>query len=462
MANVLATTPSSDSIITSRPTLWQSVRGEVRPLVGLAVPLIAGLATSTAISLTDTYFIGALGELPLAAASLTSSVILILYASLYGFLYPISILVGQAFGAGNNQKIASVMRHGVLLGLGIGILGAVLMAVGLFLLPYVGQPPEVVAIIAPYWLMMALLLIPYCVSLVYKQLFDAIEKPWTGVALTLVAVLINIPLTWTLTSGQFGLPALGLFGAGLASFLATLIGLVMTALYFHFAPALAAYRLPTGWQQGEFAEQVREGSPMAIQYLLEGGAVTAAGILIGWLGATALAANQIVFSVASVLYMIPLGMAGAVSIRIAQAVGGEARTRLRGIGAAGVGLVVLWTAVMTITLAVLGEQIARIFVAEADVIAIAGLMFLVIGLMQVFDGVQSVSLGALRGMLDSRWPTNVSLVAYWLVALPLSWVLGFPLGFGAPGVWGGFGFGLMIAAFLLWRRFHRNTEVTHD
>ncbi|MDX2138027.1 MAG: MATE family efflux transporter [Chloroflexota bacterium] len=458
MANVLTVTSTTS---TPRPTLWQSVRGELRPLIGLAVPLIAGLASSTAISLTDTYFIGALGELPLAAASLTSSVILILYASLYGFLYPISILVGQAFGAGEVHKIASVLRHGLVLGLGIGVLGAVLMGVGLLLLPHAGQPPEVVAIIAPYWVMMALLLIPYCVSLVYKQVFDAIEKPWTGVGLTLIAVIINVPLTWILTSGQFGVPALGLFGAGLASFAATLIGLLITALYFQFAPALAPYRLRSDWRRSEFAEQVREGTPMAFQYLLEGGAVTVAGILIGWLGATALAANQIVFSVASVLYMIPLGMAGAVSIRIAQSVGGDERGRLRGIGAAGVGLVVLWTAVMTIALATMGERIARIFVAEADVIGIAGLMFLVVGLMQVFDGVQSVSLGALRGMLDSRWPTLVSLIAYWLIALPLSWALGFPLGLGAPGVWGGFGFGLLIAAFLLWRRFHRNTEVMH-
>jgi MATE family multidrug resistance protein len=239
------------------------------------------------------------------------------------------------------------------------------------------------------------------------------------------------------------------------------IGLVITALYFQYAPTLAPYRRLSDWRRSEFAEQVREGAPMAFQYLLEGGAVTVAGILIGWLGATALAANQIVFSVASLLYMIPLGMAGAVSIRIAQSVGGDERTRLRGIGAAGVGLVVLWTAVMTIALATMGEQIARIFVAEADVVAVAGLMFLVVGLMQVFDGIQSVSLGALRGMLDSRWPTIVSLVAYWVIALPLSWALGFPLGLGAPGVWGGFGFGLLIAAFLLWRRFHRNTEVAH-
>lgn len=440
--------------LSQRLTLWQSVRLELRPLIGLAVPLIAGLATSTAIGLTDTYFIGALGEVPLAAASLTSSVALILYASLYGFLYPISILIGQAYGAGDHNKIAHVLRHGLALGVGIGALGALLMIAGLLVLPYAGQPPEVIAVIAPYWIMIALLLIPYTTSIAYKQLYDAVEKPWSGVLLTLAGVLLNIPLTWALTTGQLGLPALGLFGAGLASFLATAFGMLLMALYYRLSPAMAPYRLPAGWKRDEFTEQLREGTPMSLQYLMEGGAVTVAGILIGWLGATALAANQIVFSVASVLYMIPLGMAGAVSIRIAQAVGGDEATRLRAIGASGVGLVVLWTVVTTLTLVLAGESIARFFVADGDVIAVAALMFLVVGVMQVFDGVQSVSLGALRGILDSRWPTNVSLIAYWMIALPVSYVLGFTFGLGAPGVWGGFAFGLAVASVLLWRRFH--------
>ncbi|MCU0494541.1 MAG: MATE family efflux transporter [Chloroflexaceae bacterium] len=435
----------------------RAMLAEVRPLVGLAVPLVAGLTSSTMLGLTDTYFIGALGEVPLAAASLTTSVLLIFFASLYGFLGPVGILVGQAFGAAAQHRIAAVVRHGLALALLGGVAGATLMIAALALLPWLGQPAEVVAVVAPYWVLMALLLVPFCLSLVYKQLYDAVDRPWTGVLLMLVAVVINIPLTWALVEGRLGLPALGLLGAGLSSFIAQTATLLAMVLHHRFAPSMAAYRLPVNWRRAGLVEQVREGVPMALQYLMEGGAVALAGVLIGWLGATALAANQIVFSVSSVLYMVPLGMSASVGIRIAQAAGGQASARLRAIGYTGLALVTVWTALFTVGLTVGGEQIARAFVGEADVIALATVMCLAIGVMQIFDGVQSVMLGALRGILDTRWPTLVSLVAYWLLALPLGYGLAFGLGMGAPGVWAGFAAGLALAAVLLSWRFRRKS-----
>jgi MATE family multidrug resistance protein len=448
---------------TTAQSVWRNLARamltEVRPLISLAVPLVAGLTSSTMLGLTDTYFIGTLGPLPLAAASLTTSALLIFFASLYGFLGPVGILVGQAYGGNDQQKIASVLRHGLALALGAGVLGCLLMLALLTLLPFANQPAEVLAIVPSYWLMMALLLIPFCLTLVYKQVYDAIDRPWTGVALMLVAVIINIPLTWALVGGQFGLPALGLLGAGLSSLIAQCVTLLAMMLHHRYAPSMASYRIHSAWQRPGFVEQVREGTPMALQYLMEGGSVTVAGVMIGWLGATALAANQIVFSVASTLYMVPLGMSAAVSIRIAQATGGQAGARLRAIGYAGVALVMVWTSVFTLVLSLGGQQIARWFVASDGVVAIATIMFLAVGVMQICDGIQSVTLGALRGILDNRWPTIVSLVAYWLVALPVGYGLAFWLGVGAPGMWMGFALGLAIAAFLLSRRFWQKSAV---
>ncbi|HNI82229.1 MAG TPA: MATE family efflux transporter, partial [Rhodocyclaceae bacterium] len=191
--------------------------------------------------------------------------------------------------------------------------------------------------------------------------------------------------------------------------------------------------------------------PMGLQYLAEGGALSVAGVLIGLLGAAALAANQIVFSVASVVYMLPLGMAGAVAVRIGQAVGAGESLRVRPIGMAAIGLVTLWTVAISVLLLAGGERIARTFVDDATVIGIASSMFVAVGLMQVFDGVQSVSLGALRALLDNRWPTAVTLGAYWALALPLGWLLAVPLGQGAAGFWAGFAVALSIAAVLLLR-----------
>lgn len=174
--------------------------------------------------------------------------------------------------------------------------------------------------------------------------------------------------------------------------------------------------------------------------------------MIGLLGATALAANQIVFSVAGLLYLVPVGMSAAVGICVAQTAGSGETKRVRGIGLTGMALVSLWTVAFTAILATSGGWVARQFVSEADVIAAATLMFAVVGAMQIFDGVQSVGVGALRGIFDNRYPAVVSIIAYWLVSLPLSYAFGFWFEWGAPGVWAGFGCGLALAAVLLVRR----------
>jgi MATE family multidrug resistance protein len=431
-------------------------------LVSLAIPLIAGWTSSFIIGLTNTYFLGPLGEVPLAAVSLTTSISIILYAGLFGLLGPIGFLIGNAFGADDAPKISQIVQHGLVIGLGAGLLGCVLMALSLLALPYLGQPLEVVQVITPYWLLTCATMIPFCVTFVYKQFYDSTNKPWTGVALSLVPVAVNLPLTWALVSGQFGLPALGLVGAGVAGLISGIVGTAIIAAHFHLTPSHAPYRQPAQWQRSAFAEHLREGVPMGVQYFFEGGAVAIAGILIGLLGATALAANQVVFSVMGLLYMVPLGMSAAVGIRVAQAAGGGEKVRARGIGVTGMVVVSLWTVLFTAVLLTSGGWVAGQFVSDADVIAVATLMFVTVGAMQIGDGIQSVGVGVLRGVFDNRYPTVVSLIAYWLIALPLSLAFGFLLGWGAPGVWAGFGGGLVVACVLLLRRLWRVTSVSES
>lgn len=437
---------------------FQRLRPEFLPLGRLALPLVAGLGASTALMLTDTWMLGPLGPLPLAAASLTSSVLLILWAALYGFMGPVGLLAARAYGAGDAAALASVVRHGCAFGAMVGGGGALLMIGALFLLPYAGQPPEVIAVIAPYWVLLALMLLPYGVSLVFKQVFDAIDRPWTGVALMFTAVAVNLPLNYVLISGRLGFPALGLAGAGVATLLAECTALGAFWLTFRHAEVMRPYRIPVPLGREGFAAQAKAGFPMGIQYLAEGGAVAVSGVLIGLLGAVALAANQIVFSVESLLYMLPLGVASATGIRISQAMGSGELQRVRPIGHAALLTASVWTLVLTLPLAFGGATVARAFVDDPAVIATAAAMFIAVGLMQFFDGIQTVSLGALRGMHDHRWPMVVTLVAYWLVALPLGWLLAITLDLGAAGFWSGFAIGLALAAVVLALRFERRCQ----
>ncbi len=430
---------------------------EARSLIQLAIPMIAGSLSYTLIGLTNSVFLGPLGEAPLAAASLTMSLSIIIYGALFGLLGPTGYLIGTAFGAGDDRKISEVMKHGAVIGVGVGLLGMLFMVLGLLALPHLGQPPEVLAIIMLYWLLSAVAMVPFFVMQIYKQYYDATNRPWTGTALSLLPVLFNIPLTWALVNGALGLPELGLTGAGLAGLISSSIGVALFAAHFYTRPAHAPHRVPVPWRRAVLVEQLREGVPMGVQYLLEGGAITVAGVLIGLLGAAALAANQITFSVLGILWIFPIGMSAAVGIRVAQAVGSGERQRARGIGVSGMALAGAWSALFVIALIGFGRRIAALFVGEADVIEIAVLLFVVWSAAQIFDGIQSVGVGVLRGLFDSRYPTVVSLIAYWLISLPLGYVFGFWLGWGAAGVWAGYGVGLAIAGILLVRRLWRQT-----
>ncbi len=436
-----------------------SVLAEVPALIALAVPVVAGLVGGSLLSVIDSVMLGPLGEVPLAAASLTQSVLVIFYAGLYGLVGAVGILTGQAYGAGDRQRASRILRHGLVIGLAGGVAGALAMVASLSVLPYTGQPDEVMAAIPIYWISMSLLLVPFTLTMVIKQFLDSIGRPWMGAFLTFVPVFLNIPLNWLLIYGRFGFPQLGLVGAGLASLAAFAGGFVLMLLYLRYAASMAPFRDAIKLHAAGYSELTREGYPMSIQYLAEGSSVAIAGVLIGLLGATALAANQIVFSVGVLVYMAPLGMSGAVSIRIAQAVGEGATHRIRAIGLAGISVVTLWMLTFTLIMILWGESISSAFVNEPPVIAAATAMFVAVGIMQVFDGLQSVSLGALRGILDNHWPTRVSLFSYWLIALPLSALFGFGLGFGAPGIWAGFGIGIGVAGVLLVRRFMAQTRL---
>ncbi len=443
------------TILQSR--LLHQALAEVRALATLAAPLVAGLVLSTSTMLVDTAMLGPLGALPLAAVSLTTNLVIIFYAALYGLAGPVGLFAGRAYGAQDGPAIGVVARHGFVLTLLGGMGAAGLMAAVVHLMPYLGQPPEVLAVLTPYWYLIAASLVPFTVAMAGKNLLDATGRPWVSVALTAVPVVVNVALNYLLIQGRWGAPALGLVGAGVASLAAHIVGAAAIWGYVRWAPAQAGWWVRSRWSRQALWQQAREALPMTVQYFLEGAAVAVAGLLIGLFGAVAMAGNQIALSVGGTLYMLPLGMAAAVSIRVSQAIGAQEHGRVAPIGWAGLGVVSAWMGLSALLYWTAGGHIAAAFIDDPAVVVAAASVLFVFGWMQLMDGVQSVSLGALRGMLDNDWPTRVSLVAYWFISLPLAAAMGLGLGWGAPGVWAGFGVGLAFASVALVRRFlHSN------
>lgn len=437
----------------------RAVAAQVPGIVGLALPIVMGLAASTLIGVTDSLMLAPLGPVPLAAVGLTGAVAVLFYAAIYGLLSALSVRIGAAWGAGEGRRISGILRSGLALGALVGVGGAALMGAVWPLLPLLGQPGEVLAAMPAYWACICAFLIPFSVLTAFKSAFEAVERPWLGTAFAFLAVVINVPLNYALIWGIGPFPQMGLTGAGIASFLAEAIALGAAFLWWRHAPSMRRLRLRRAVEGREMGATFREGAPLGAMYVVETAAVSVATLMIGGFGTVALAGNQVAQSVGGLLYMLPLGVAGAVAIRVAQERGAGNPGALRPIALAAVGVAMVWLVAAAFLLAFRGEAIARLITDDPEVVAVAAAIFLVFAPMQISDAVQSSMLGALRGLSDTAWPAAVSAIAYWPVALPLGWVLAQPVGMGPAGVWAGFILALAGAGAALTVRFWRRTAL---
>ena len=427
---------------------------EVMPILRLSLPIVAGLAASTLIGVVDTIMIAPLGTVPLAAASLTTAVIIIFYSALYGFLSAVGVEAAHRYGAGDADGVARALRAGLFLALSAGVAGAVTMAGVFLILPAIGQPPEVLEILGPYWLAMSGLLVPFTFLLAIGKVLNAIDRPWTAAGFAFAGVVLNVPLNYLLIWGIGGWEGLGLVGAGLASVISETAALSLAVVWLGRSGLLVRREQ----QPGLARRLAKDGLPLGIGYTGEGAAFAVVGLMLGWFGAVALAANQIVQAVGGVLYMLPLGMAAATTIRVGQAIGADERARLRPVATAAMGLVAGWMALVMAALILFGGVVAAALSDDPEVVALATAMFVIVALIQVADGIQATALGALRGATDFRWPTIFTLVCYWTLALPFAALLGFAAGLGPLGVWAGYGAGIVLAAVVLPMRFWRLTR----
>lgn len=430
------------------------MRNEAGALLRLSIPIVAGLTASTLLGVTDTIMISPLGTLPLAAASLTAAVLIVAQSAVYGFITPVGIEAAQKHGLNDAEGVRRALGKGLWMAAAAGTLAAVIMALCWLLLPTIGQPPEVLELGKTYWFTMSAFLIPVAVLMAISQVLSAIGRAWTAAFLSFGGVILNIPLNYVLIWGVGSWSGLGLVGAGIASLTADVIAACVALLWL----SRQGYLKRATAEPGLGRRLAGEGLPLSLGYLGEGAAFSLVGILLGLFGATALAANQIVQSVGGVLYMLPIGVATATSIRIGHAIGAGELDRRRPIARTALLMVTGWMSLVTVALILSGEQIATALSQDPEVIATATGMFIVVALIQVADGVQSTALGALRGTRDFNWPTGVTLASYWLLALPLGVFLGFVLDLGPMGLWAGYGLGTVVAAVLLPVRFWTLTQ----
>lgn len=433
---------------------------ELRPTLALALPIIVGQVSQMLIGLTDAAMIGRIGTVPLAASAFTHGVFGVFFVAGLGLLLGVGVYAARDAGAGRVAECAAWLRHGRALAIGVSIGAIVLLVLVSTRLQWFGQPAEVVAITPPYFMLITLSLLPVLVFQVQRQFAESLGRPWVPMTIMLGDVGLNALLNWMFIWGHWGAPALGLVGSGVATLTARSMAVVVIAWWLGRSQTFVAVRAaPRGrWEWERLRALLGIGLPAAGSLLFESGAFAAAALMMGWIGATALAAHQVALSCAAFTFMVPLGLSTAASMRLSRALGEGRREAVRAIGFGAVAMGCSFMLLSATTFATLGEVLARGFTVDPAVIALAAKLLLVAAVFQVFDGAQVIGAGALRGLTDVRVPTLITFVAYWLIALPGGYVLAFRLSLGPLGIWAALAAGLGCAAVLLWRRFHRSTR----
>lgn len=434
---------------------------EARLTLTLALPIVVGQVSQMLMGVTDSIMIGRLGAVPLAASAFAGGVFSVFFVLGIGLLMPVAVFVSREHGAGNDRASASWLQHGLALAVvasGVEIL-AMLGLAGAF--HRMGQPPEVLAEIDPYYTLIAASVLPALAFQVFRQFAEALARPWMPMIIMLAAVALNIGLNWILIYGKLGAPALGLAGAGWATLASRVAALVAIVLWLRRSPGFRGV-MPATWVAGLHLARVREmlriGVPAAVMLFFEVGGFMVAAVMMGWLGAEALAAHQIALSCAAFTFMFPLGLSMAVGMRIGKAVGEGRREVLRPIAFGALGMSCALMSVAALAFGWGGEWLARGFVNDAAVVALATRLLVVAAIFQLFDGAQVIGAGALRGLSDVRVPAVITFIAYWLLAIPGGYVLGLHTSLGPVGIWAGLAAGLAVAAVLLAMRFLRLTR----
>lgn len=435
-------------------TKLRATLSEVPRILQLAVPVTVGLISGTLIGVVDTLMIAPLGTDALAATSLATSALIIVYSGLFGLLSVVTVGMAQAHGAGDKRALARHVKSGLLLALVAALAVVALMLLAFPIFGFLTTSRAVLDLLLPYWSAMAVMLVPFALFGTLRGLYNAIDQPWVAVWIALAGVAANVPLNWILIYGF----DLGLLGAGLASLLAKSVALALAVWHWRQAPRMAGYRHPSIVRAGTVADYLREGWSASLGSLGEGSAYASTGLMMAWFGAAALAANQVVHSIGAIMYMVPMGMTAAVAIRMGQAVGTKEHRRYRSIWMAANSVMLGWAVLVLLPLLVLRDDIAGELTTDLTVIALAMPMFAAMAFIQIADGLQSVALGALRGQTDNRIPNAISITVYWFLALPLAYTVGFVLGFGPTGLLVGYAIGVSTAALILQFRFWTKTK----
>lgn len=432
---------------------------EARNTIRLALPIIFGELAQMSLHLIDTAMVGGVSYKHLAAASLVMNTINIPFVIGIGITISVSQMVSMAYGKKDKQLVSHYFFNGVALCSIAAIVISLSLVFGKNILYHLKQDPEVVRLALPFMQLMALSLIPSLLFMTLKQFTDGLEYTRTAMLLSLIALPVNVFLNWVLIYGNLGAPRLELNGSGYATLITRSLiffALLFVVLYHKtFRRYMAVRKNQWFLKWKTMNELLYIGIPSSLQIGMEAGAFCVSGIIIGTISAEAQAAHQIALSCASLTFMVSMGLSQAGSIRASNAYGGENWPKIAAIGKSNIITALCYGTFCALLFAVFCKYIPVLFNKNEEVLQMAALLLLFAAVFQISDSVQAISSGLLRGIKDVKVPTIFVAIAYWVLGLPMGYLLAFHFKMGAKGIWLGFIIGLTFAAVMLCARFLR-------
>jgi MATE family multidrug resistance protein len=433
----------------------------IKHTILLAYPVVIGQLGFIMMGVVDSVMVGKLGPAPLAAASLGNGITIVIFIVGIGVSFAVTPLVAILVGANKYSECGIYFRQSLLVNLTFGIILTVITLFCSELIIYLNQPVEVIEQARSYTVILGLGAIPMMLFQTYKQFIEGLSVMRPAMVMVILANIVNIFVNWTLIFGNLGFPELKLDGAGWATFSSRVLMALGLMIYVMKKKNFRQYDVSFHFKNINLPvikKILSLGLPSGIQYFFEVGAFVFAVIMIGWLGTDQLAAHQIAINLASVSFMVVLGLSMAGGIRVGNAVGEQNIAGVRRAGFTTILLAASFMSISGIIFVIFRNYLPTLYIDNKNVISFASSLLIIAALFQLSDGVQAVGIGILRGLTDVKIPTAITFIAYWIVGLPIGYLLGFQFGLNVQGVWIGLFAGLTTSAILLTLRFNSKSK----
>jgi putative efflux protein, MATE family len=434
-----------------------------KALFCLGVPIMIGQLGVIILGFADTLMVGHHSTIELAAASFVNNMFTLAIIFSTGFSYGLTPIVGSLFGNNNFTGAGRALKNSLLANSIVAILLTFVMFLLYFNIDKLGQPEELIPIIKPYFIILLISLVFVMLFNAFKQFADGITDTQTAMWILLGGNVLNIFGNYLLIFGKFGIPELGLLGAGISTLLSRIVMVIIFTWIFLRSKRYIRYRAGfkrRGFSWSDLKRLNQLGWPVALQMGMETASFSLSAIMVGWLGTIALASHQVMLTVSSICFLLYYGMGSAIAIRVSNFKGKNDIVNVRRSAYAGYHLIILLVVVSSGLLFFLRNYLAEWFTDSKEVNIVVLSLIGPMLLYQLGDGTQITFANALRGIADVKPMMIIAFISYFIISLPAGYFFAFVLGWGTVGVWMAFPFGLTSAGIMFYLRFRKKTIIS--